>query len=81
MDPELRGLIDRGIEEVASDIEEELGDAGRFNPATRHMRGALAFAQLDHVARNWAQCRERSELDRMIDVLTDSWWLRLSDGA
>ena len=81
VDPELRGLVDQWIEEVASDIEEGLGDAGRFDPATRHMRGVLAFAQLDHVARNWAQGRDRAELDRMIDVLTDSWWRLLSDGA
>ena len=79
VDPELRTLVDQWIEEVASDIEEGLADAGRFDPATRHMRGVLAFAQLDHVARSWAQGRERAELDRMIDVLTDSWWKLLSD--
>jgi AcrR family transcriptional regulator len=74
VDPELRSLVDTWIEEVASDIEDGLTDAGRFDPGSRHMRGVLAFAQLDHVARNWAQGRERAELDRMIDVLTDSWW-------
>jgi hypothetical protein len=45
------------------------------------MRGVLAFAQLDHVARSWARGRDREELDRMIDVLSDSWWRLLSDGA
>ena len=79
VDPELRGLVDQWIEEVASDIQEGLDDAGRFDPATRHMRGVLAFAQLDHVARNWAQGRDRGELDLMIDVLTDGWWRLLSD--
>jgi hypothetical protein len=59
VDPELRGLVDRWIEEVAGDLEEGLGDAGRFDPATKHMRGVPAFAQLDHVARNWAQGRAR----------------------
>ncbi len=78
VDPELRGLVDQWIEEVASDIQEGLDDAGRFDPATRHMRGVLAFAQLDHVARNWAQGRDRGELDLMIDVLTDGWWSLLS---
>jgi AcrR family transcriptional regulator len=80
VDPELRGLVDQWIEEVASDIEAGLDGAGRFEPATRHMRGVLAFAQLDHVARSWAQDRDRADLDRMIDVLTDSWWLLLSGG-
>jgi hypothetical protein len=45
------------------------------------MRGVLAFSQLDHVARSWAPGRDRAELDRMVDVLTDSWWRLLSDGA
>src|SRR3954467_14704832 len=80
VDPELRALVDRWIEEVASDIEAGLDGAGRFEPATRHMRGVLAFAQLDHVARSWAQGRERSDLDGTLDVLTDSWWLLLSAG-
>jgi AcrR family transcriptional regulator len=74
VDPELRQLVDQWIEEVASDIEQGLGDAGRFAPDSRHMRGVLAFAQLDHVARSGARDRDRAELDRMIDVLTDSWW-------
>lgn len=81
VDPELRVLVDQWIEEVASDIEEGLRDAGRFDPATRRMRGVLAFAQLDHVARSWAQGRDRADLDRMLDVLTDSWWKLLSDGT
>jgi hypothetical protein len=76
-----RGLVDQWIEEVASDIEQGLTDAGRFDPATRHMRGVLACAQLDHVARSWARGRDRLELHRMVDVLTDSWWRLLSDGV
>lgn len=81
VDPELRGLVDQWIEEVASDVEEGLDDAGRFDPASRRMRGVLAFAQLDHVARTWARGRDRAELDRMLDLLTDSWWALLSDGG
>jgi AcrR family transcriptional regulator len=81
VDRELRARVDQWIEEVASDVEDGLTEAGRFDLATRHMRGVLAFAQLDHVARSWAQGRERAELDRMIDVLTDSWWKLLSDDA
>ena len=81
VDPVLRGLVDRWIGEVASDVEEGLRDAGRFDPATRHMRGVLVFAQLDHVARSWAQGREPADLDRMIDVLTDGGWKLLADDS
>ncbi|MBB3083898.1 TetR/AcrR family transcriptional regulator [Geodermatophilus sabuli] len=73
VDPELRGLVDQWIDEVVADIEDGLEQAGRFDPATRHARGVLAFAQLDFVARHWAEGRPADELDRMIDVLADSW--------
>jgi hypothetical protein len=41
----------------------------------------LAFAQLDHVARVWAEGRTQDEIDRMIDVLADSWTHLLAEGA
>lgn len=55
VDPEFCALVDRRMEEVASDIGEGLADAGRLEPATRHVCGVLAFAHLHHVARNRAR--------------------------
>ncbi|GAB3344636.1 TetR/AcrR family transcriptional regulator [Modestobacter lapidis] len=82
VDPELRSLVGQWIEEVVADIEEGLAGAGRFDPDTRHARGALAFAQLDFVARTWAHGRPAAEVDRMMGVLADSWWHLLSgDGT
>jgi AcrR family transcriptional regulator len=80
VDPELRSLVDAWIDEVVADIEEGLSQAGRFDPATRHARGVLAFAQLDFVARHWAQGKSGAELEAMIGVLADSWWHLVSDG-
>jgi AcrR family transcriptional regulator len=73
VDPELRGLVDQWIDEVVADIEAGLAEAGRFDPASRQARGVLAFAQLDHVARIWAEGRPQREIDGMLEVLTDSW--------
>jgi AcrR family transcriptional regulator len=80
VDPELRSLVDQWIEEIASDIEAGLAEAGRFAPPTRRLRGKLAFIQLDYVARLWSQGRQKAELDLMIDVLIESWVKLLSDG-
>jgi hypothetical protein len=52
VNPELRSLVDTWFEEAISDIEEGLDQAGRLEPETRHLRGVLAIAQVDHVARN-----------------------------
>jgi AcrR family transcriptional regulator len=79
VDPELRHLVDEWVNEIATDIEAGLTEAGRFDPATRQLRGRLAFVQLDYVARQWSQGRSRAELDQMLDVLIDSWMNLLSD--
>ena len=80
VDPELRGLVDQWVDEVVADIETGLTEAGRFDPASRRPRGVLAFAQLDHVARIWAQGRSQQEIDGMLEVLADSWTHLLGDG-
>ena len=81
VDPELRSLVDQWVEEVVDDIETGLTEAGRFDPASRRARGVLAFAQLDHVARTWAEGRTQREIDGMLEVLADSWTHLLSDGT
>jgi hypothetical protein len=50
-------------------------------PTTQFLMSLPGVRPAPHVARNWAQGRDRAELDRMLDVLTDSWWRLLSDGA
>jgi AcrR family transcriptional regulator len=81
IDSELRGLVNQWVDEGVADIETGLREAGRFEPETRHARGMLAFAQLDCVARVWAKGRTQDEIDRMIDVLADSWTHLLAEGA
>ncbi|MEU8348020.1 MULTISPECIES: TetR/AcrR family transcriptional regulator [unclassified Streptomyces] len=81
VDPELRGLADAWFEEVVADIEEGLGQAGRFAPATRRARAQLAFAQLHHAARNWAEGRWGLDRAELVAVLAESWAGVLTDGA
>jgi AcrR family transcriptional regulator len=81
VDQELRSLVDQWVDEVVADIETGLTEAGRFDPASRQARGVLAFAQLDHVARIWAEGRSRPEIDGMIEVLADSWTHLLAGGT
>lgn len=69
---ELRRLVDAWMEEGISDVEEGLGQAGRFAPETRHYRGVLAMSQLDFVARNWRPGRWNTGRDQMIEILAES---------
>jgi AcrR family transcriptional regulator len=72
-DPELRGLVDRWLDEAISDIHTGLDQADRFPAGDRRLRGVLAMAQLDHVARSWSEGRPEIERDQMLEVLVESW--------
>src|SRR6478609_6866480 len=43
VEPEIRDLVDEWSEEVVGDITDGLDLAERFEPATRHFRGVLAY--------------------------------------
>lgn len=73
VDPELRGLVDTWFEEAISDIEDGLDQAGRFDPASQHLRGVLAMAQLDYVARNWTPGRWDNDREHLVNTLAESW--------
>ncbi|MFF8595036.1 TetR/AcrR family transcriptional regulator [Streptomyces sp. NPDC015220] len=81
VDPEWRGLVDAWFEEAISDVEDGLDHAGRCAPESRHMRGVLAIAQLDHAARNWTPGRWGAEREQLVDVLAESWAGLLSEAA
>jgi AcrR family transcriptional regulator len=80
IDPELRGLVDRWLEEAISDIEDGLRQAKRFRPHQRHFRGVLAIAQLDHVAQHWDQADWGLTRTQMLDELAESWFATLGAG-
>jgi AcrR family transcriptional regulator len=78
IDPDLRGLVERWMEEAISDIEDGLALAGRLEPHQRHFRGVLAMAQLDYVAQNWDRADWKITRDQMLDELSASWVRLLS---
>ncbi|WP_433361261.1 TetR/AcrR family transcriptional regulator [Actinoplanes sp. CA-142083] len=73
VEPELRNLVERWLEEAISDVEDGLSRAGRFDRGVRHFRGVLAMAELDYVAQNWGYADWKIDRDRMLDELTTSW--------
>lgn len=80
VDPELRGRFDEWMNEAIGDIEDGLERAGRFAAGTRRFRGVLASTELDHVARNWTAGQWGIGYEKMLDVLTDSWFGLLGRG-
>jgi hypothetical protein len=53
--------------------------ARRFAPEAHHIRGTLAYAQLDHVATLWTRRKPEPNREHALDVLADSWFPLLCD--
>ncbi|MEU4689182.1 helix-turn-helix domain-containing protein [Actinoplanes sp. NPDC023714] len=79
VDPDLRGAVDGWFEEVIADIKDGLDQAGRFDPAVRHARAVLAFAQLDYLGQRWVEGRWGVDRQTVVAVLADSWFTLLGN--
>ena len=79
VDREVRALVEGWHEEVISDIVRGMQLAGRFPEETRHIRGTLAFTQLDYVATLWTRRKLEPNRDHALEVLADSWYRLLCD--
>jgi AcrR family transcriptional regulator len=77
VDAEMRSLMRTWIEEVVADICEGLDAANRFEPATRHFRGELAYVALDQTALSWMRGDLDLTSEPALDVLTELWWKML----
>ncbi|GAB2719532.1 TetR/AcrR family transcriptional regulator [Arthrobacter bambusae] len=79
VDREVRTLVEGWHEEVISDIVRGMQQAGRFPEETHHIRGTLAFTQLDYVATLWTRRKLEPNRDHALEVLADSWYHLLCD--
>jgi AcrR family transcriptional regulator len=79
VDRDVRAILRGWHEEVVSDIVRGMEMAGRFSPATRHIRGTLAFTQLNYVSTLWTHRRLEPNREHALEVLADSWHHLLGD--
>ncbi|BAS12324.1 hypothetical protein AHiyo8_06270 [Arthrobacter sp. Hiyo8] len=81
VDREVRTLVEGWHEEVISDLVRGMQLAGRFPEETHHIRGTLAFTQLDYVATLWTRRKLEPNRDHALEVLADSWYHLLCDAG
>ncbi|BCT77361.1 hypothetical protein SCMU_32030 [Sinomonas cyclohexanicum] len=79
VDHEVRAMVEEWHEEVISDIVKGMEQASRFSEETRHIRGTLAFTQLDFVATLWTRRKYEPNREHALEVLADSWHHLLCD--
>ena len=73
VDADVRSMLEAWNEEVISDMVRGMELAGRFPAETRHLRGTLAYKQLDYVATLWTRRRMEPNREHAVEVLADSW--------
>jgi AcrR family transcriptional regulator len=73
LEPEIDAAIRRWYETVISDIHTGLTAANRFPPDSRHIRGVLAFGQLEFYSRRWFHFGWDLDRKESIRILTDAW--------
>ncbi|ACL38759.1 transcriptional regulator, TetR family [Pseudarthrobacter chlorophenolicus A6] len=81
VDTEVRAMVEGWHEEVISDMVRGMQQAGRFAAETRHIRGTLAFTQLDYVATLWTRRKMEPNREHALEVLADSWYHLLCDAV
>lgn len=79
LDREVRAMVNDWHEEVISDIVRGMEQAGRFAQETHHIRGTLAFTQLNYVSTLWTQRKLEPNREHALEVLADSWYHLLCD--
>lgn len=79
VDRDVRAILRGWHEEVISDIVRGMQLAGRFSTETRHIRGTLAFTQLDYVSTLWTHRKGEPNREHALEVLAESWYHLLSD--
>jgi AcrR family transcriptional regulator len=72
-EPEVGDVIEGWFEGIVGEIHQALDMADRFDAESRHVRGVLAFGQLEFLSRRWQF--EGWDVDQAValEMLTDSW--------
>lgn len=75
VEPEIDRDVDAWFELAITRIRDGLDAADRFAPESRHVRGVLAFGQLETLSRRWARrgWDDTVERDVALETLTDGW--------
>ena len=79
VDSDVRTMVEKWHEEVISDMVRGMELANRFAAETHHIRGTLAFTQLDYVATLWTRRKMEPNREHALEVLADSWYHLLCD--
>lgn len=79
IEPDIQTTIDQWFDHAIDDIESGLNKAGRFDAASRRIRCALAFGELEFLSRRWMRLGWTVDRDLALETMVSSWCQLLVD--
>lgn len=81
IDPEIELAVEKWFESAIGDIHRGLDQAKRFDKNSRHVRGVLAFAQVEFLSRRWMLEGWDANVGRQValNTIVDSWCSLLAE--
>ncbi|MGB9036407.1 MAG: TetR/AcrR family transcriptional regulator [Paeniglutamicibacter sp.] len=79
VDRDVEAILRQWREEVVADLVRGMELAGRFPADTRHIRGTLAFTQLNYISTLWTHRKLEPNRGHALEVLADGWHHLLCD--
>ena len=78
-EPEIQSVLDRWFDDAIDNMAAGLDRAGRFEPASRRVRCALAFGELEFFSRRWMRLGWTVDRNISLDLMVDSWCFLLTE--
>lgn len=79
VEPDIQSTIDQWFDHAIDQMTAGLNKANRFPAATRRVRCALAFGELEFLSRRWMRLGWTVDRDVALETMVDSWCHLLTD--
>jgi AcrR family transcriptional regulator len=77
-EPDIQAALDQWFDTAIDDMVAGLDSAGRFDPASRRVRCALAFGELEFFSRRWMRLGWTVDRDTSLDLMVGNWCFLLA---
>ena len=78
-EPDIQTALDQWFDTAIDDMVAGLDSAGRFDPASRRVRCALAFGELEFFSRRWMRLGWTVDRDTSLDLMVENWCFLLAE--
>ncbi len=77
-EPDIQAALDQWFDSAIDDMVAGLVRAGRFEPASRRVRCALAFGELEFFSRRWMRLGWTVDRDASLELMVENWCFLLA---